>query len=91
VDGVSDVCVADSHPRDRSNRNIFAKESQAEGTIAMAMLGTSISIFLSPLILFLLFIYQIKSFANFISLIFVSKNFSASSLVLKAKKLWIRQ
>jgi hypothetical protein len=45
VDGVSDVCVADSHPRDKSNRNIFAKESQAEGMIAMAMLSQQLADF----------------------------------------------
>jgi hypothetical protein len=45
VDGVSDICVADSHPRDRSNRNIFAKESQTEGMIAMAMLSQQLADF----------------------------------------------
>jgi hypothetical protein len=35
--------VADSHPRDRSNRNIFAKESQTEGMIAMAMLSQQLA------------------------------------------------
>ena len=43
VDGVSDICVADSHPRDMSNRNIFAKESQTEGMIAMAMLSQQLA------------------------------------------------
>jgi hypothetical protein len=43
VDGVSDVCVADSHPRNRGNRNIFATESQAKGSIAMAMLSQQLA------------------------------------------------
>ena len=43
VDGVSDICVADSHPRDEDNRNIFAEESQAKGMIAMAMLSQQLA------------------------------------------------
>jgi hypothetical protein len=45
VGGDSGVYVADSHPRDRSNRNIFATESQTEGMIAMAMLSQQLADF----------------------------------------------
>jgi hypothetical protein len=45
VDGVSDIRVADSHPRDEDNRNIFATESQAKGMIAMAMLSQQLADF----------------------------------------------
>jgi hypothetical protein len=33
VGGDSEAYAADSHPRDKSNRNIFAKESQAKGIL----------------------------------------------------------
>jgi hypothetical protein len=40
--GIS-ISAADSHPRDKSNRNIFAKESQAKGMVAMAMLSQQLA------------------------------------------------
>jgi hypothetical protein len=43
VGGDSEAYAADSHPRDKSNRNIFAKESQAKGMVAMAMLSQQLA------------------------------------------------